>query len=645
MDSNGNRRFTVSAPGRVCLYGEHQDYLGMPSVVMAINLRCRIHIEEREDRKVVWTSPNLGVKYSGEFDLNNLEESEIKGQQNHLLAALILAKRADRLPQYGWNATIDSDVPVQAGCSSSSALLVAWIASMQRLSGHITTNIELAGQAFQAEVRYFDAPGGNMDHIACAVGGGLRVDPSENEGYVKLGESSFDLVLGDSNMPKDTIGILERCKFDRLSILHKNGGNWDEINLDSLNEVDASLVKGTLRNRDIERIASANLLEENTSTEELGALMCEHHSILRDVLKISTPKIDKMCDAAIHAGAVGAKIFGSGGGGCMIAMVPKHNGQSNVTLLAQITSSIAQIPGAISTQVKSEPGVDWGLHSNIVNPVVVLAAGTSSRMKMIEGVGEVVANEVSSRPKAMLRVGPGAVPFLELLLKRIKEEGSNCVILVVGENDRITTPYFSLNPIEGLEIRYVIQTIPEGRIKPLGTADALETALLSNPDLSTHSIVVCNGDNMPPIGSFGEIFKLNCGMLAYDASKLGLPEDRVSAFAVVDIDSEGYLIKIVEKPTKATLPNFIQSDGVLRVSMNTFKMSYTDFLDALKDCPLDSKRNEKELPFAIGRWVKGNPHLMVALPFKGSFLDLTRPSDVEFVMRKLQKQDQGKSTD
>ena len=182
MDSNGNRRFTVSAPGRVCLYGEHQDYLGMPSVVMAINLRCRIHIEEREDKKVVWTSPNLGVKYSGEFDLNNLEESEIKGQQNHLLAALILAKRADRLPQYGWNATIDSDVPVQAGCSSSSALLVAWIASMQRLSGHITTNIELAGQAFQAEVRYFDAPGGNMDHIACAVGGGLRVDPSENEG-------------------------------------------------------------------------------------------------------------------------------------------------------------------------------------------------------------------------------------------------------------------------------------------------------------------------------------------------------------------------------------------------------------------------------------------------------------------------------
>jgi hypothetical protein len=95
----------------------------------------------------------------------------------------------------------------------------------------------------------------------------------------------------------------------------------------------------------------------------------------------------------------------------------------------------------------------------------------------------------------------------------------------------------------------------------------------------------------------------------------------------------------LEKPSEETLPNFIQSDGVLRVSMNTFKMSYTDFLDALKDCPLDAVRNEKELPFAIGRWVKGNPQLMVALPFEGSFLDLTHPSDVEFVIHKLQKQD------
>ena len=60
---------------------EHQDYLGMPSVVMAVNLRCRIKITERDDRKVVWSSPKLGDQYSGSYDLNNLLDSEIAGVQ------------------------------------------------------------------------------------------------------------------------------------------------------------------------------------------------------------------------------------------------------------------------------------------------------------------------------------------------------------------------------------------------------------------------------------------------------------------------------------------------------------------------------------------------------------------------------------
>ena len=124
-------------------------------------------------------------------------------------------------------------------------------------------------------------------------------------------------------------------------------------------------------------------------------------------------------------------------------------------------------------------------------------------------------------------------------------------------------------------------------------------------------------------------------MLAYDSSKLGLPDDRVSAFAVVDADPEGYLTQIVEKPSKEMLSNFIQSDGVLRVSMNVFKMSFSDFVVALKDCPLDAVRNEKELPTAIGMWVMKNPRKMISIPFEGGFLDLTHPRDLLFVTHKL----------
>jgi galactokinase len=40
------------------------------------------------------------------------------------------------------------------------------------------------------------------------------------------------------------------------------------------------------------------------------------------VLRISTPKIDRMIIAANAAGAYGGKINGSGGGGCMFAYAP-----------------------------------------------------------------------------------------------------------------------------------------------------------------------------------------------------------------------------------------------------------------------------------------------------------------------------------
>ncbi|MAO45771.1 MAG: hypothetical protein CL823_01330 [Crocinitomicaceae bacterium] len=637
MGPIANRKFTVSAPGRVCLFGEHQDYLGMPSIVMAINLRCRIEIEERDDRLVCWSSPKLGPEYSGQIDLDdlhNLEPTLPNGEQNHKLSALILAERRGELPLKGWNATIDSDIPVKAGCSSSSALLVAWIAGMQRLSGHLTSSKELADLAFEAEVTYFDAPGGNMDQIACAVGGPLRVDPSEALGYKELSSIDFDFVLGDSNAPKDTMGILRRCKFDRLDILEENGGVWDTINTGKLSPEDAEKVLGTIRNRDLEVEAAEMLVSGDFSAEVIGEMMNEHHSILRDVLKISTDRIEAMCSGALEAGAVGAKIFGSGGGGCMIALVPRNGGESDSATISKVMKAIENVDGAIAHHVRSEPGVCWGENS-VNNPVVILAAGASSRMKKVEGVASEVAQEVVSRPKAMLRVGEGGVPFLDLLIRRIKSEGSTDVVVVINEKDTVTEPYFKMNPVEGVRVSFVVQTIPENRIKPLGTAEAVQVALEQNLHLNGHSIVVCNGDNMPPESSFAEIFKEECAMLAYDASKLGLPDDRVSAFAVVSIDEAGCILDIIEKPTKEEIEKYTQEDGVVRVSMNTFRMPYSEMIEAVKNCPMSEVRNERELPVAVGLWVKSGG-IMKAIPFAGEFLDLTHPSDFEFVLNKLQ---------
>jgi galactokinase len=85
-----------------------------------------------------------------------------------------------------------------------------------------------------------------------------------------------------------------------------------------------AVLEATLINRDLTLEARDLLLNDNVDHEKLGKLLTEHQGPLRDVLGISTPKIDSMIEQALKAGALGAKINGSGGGGCMFAYAPEN---------------------------------------------------------------------------------------------------------------------------------------------------------------------------------------------------------------------------------------------------------------------------------------------------------------------------------
>jgi galactokinase len=61
--------------------------------------------------------------------------------------------------------------------------------------------------------------------------------------------------------------------------------------------------------------------------------MNQHQGYLRDDLKVSIPKLDQMIDAAREAGAIGAKLVGSGGGGCAVALAPGREEQVRLAML------------------------------------------------------------------------------------------------------------------------------------------------------------------------------------------------------------------------------------------------------------------------------------------------------------------------
>lgn len=262
------------------------------------------------------------------------------------------------------------------------------------------------------------------------------------------------------------------------------------------------------------------------------------------------------------------------------------------------------------------------------NPLIIMAAGKGSRMKASADVPEWVLEEAASRPKAMIRIGQDRKPLLQHLVERAKEEGLRDICIVVGEHDEITRPHFDALRLDGIDLSFVVQTIPAGQTKPAGTAQAVQLALEAHPDWAEASVTVANGDNLPPSGMFRAMMAKPACLPAFDRDHLGLPADRVKAFAVISRNDQGGLARIDEKPDEATIESAIWPDGTVRVSMNYFRVPYRALLEAVTAVPEHPVRKEKELPVALSNWSEGHPDGLHVLPMAGAFLDLTHPQDI-----------------
>jgi galactokinase len=351
--------FTSIAPGRLCLFGEHQDYLGLPVIALALPLQCRIQVicrplpalasSEGEGEGVIVTLHIPAQNETRRYDLSNLPPRQgpesVNDDPDFALAAIHEALDDDWTFGNGDGGAVDcistTDIPMKAGCSSSSAFCVAWTNVLAQLAEKKLSPMELATRAHRAEVLHFGAPGGTMDHITSAIGGKpLRIGPGmwDLQTLPDLGVEDLGVwVLAYSGEPKDTFGHLWRCKNERLALLDKLGGDWDkQVPEDFLTHSEKELLNCTRVNKMTEEKA----FEEWTkgggglgTGARLGALMAAHHDALRDGLHLSTPRLEGMNMSAMTAGAWGFKVVGSGGGGCGVAWTSEANAASVATAM------------------------------------------------------------------------------------------------------------------------------------------------------------------------------------------------------------------------------------------------------------------------------------------------------------------------
>ncbi|MGB1410309.1 MAG: galactokinase family protein, partial [Flavobacteriaceae bacterium] len=111
--------FVVHSPARVCLYGDHQDYLGLPVIAATINRFLHLSVSKIEAHHIDFQLLDLDASLRIPFDPSNVYET--KDSIDFFRAGLRVAARHGYDVKHGLNVSITSDIPINAGVSSSSA--------------------------------------------------------------------------------------------------------------------------------------------------------------------------------------------------------------------------------------------------------------------------------------------------------------------------------------------------------------------------------------------------------------------------------------------------------------------------------------------------------------------------------------------
>lgn len=262
-----------------------------------------------------------------------------------------------------------------------------------------------------------------------------------------------------------------------------------------------------------------------------------------------------------------------------------------------------------------------------MDKAVILARGLGTRMRKADA-GAVVTDEqaqiADSGVKAMIPIDR---PFLDYVLHDLAEAGYQRVCMVIGpEHTRIRDYYHQEVASEQLSIEFAIQD------EPLGTADAVRAAESFAGD---DYFLVINSDNYYPAAVLARLRELEgCALAAFDRKTLiaesNIPEERVTRFAVIEIDEAGDMTRIIEKPSAEVLAAIKEP---LRVSMNCWRFGPSIFEGCRTISP--SPRGEYEIPDAVQYTIEQAGERYHALPVKAPVLDLSSRSDIHSVSELL----------
>jgi len=350
---------TTGAPGRVNLMGEHTDYNGGLVLPTAIPQRCEVALAPRTDGCVRVASTLAAGESPREYRLG--EERRLGDWLDYVqgcTAALVAA--GHRIT--GFEARVDSAVPVGAGVSSSAALEVSLLRALRAAFALTLDDVTVARLAHRAEHDFVGARVGIMDQFAASLadeGTALFLD-TRTLAFERIAlPAGLDLVVLDSGVPHHhaTGGYNARraecehaCALLGVATL-RDLDDTGRTAIDALPEPLARRVRHVLSEN--ARVSAAVAALRVGDVAELGRLFLASHASQRDDYEVSCPAIDTLVAVACaDARVAGARLTGGGFGGAVVLLA---EGGAGPDVAARAAMTYAARTGLRATRLMPAP--------------------------------------------------------------------------------------------------------------------------------------------------------------------------------------------------------------------------------------------------------------------------------------------------
>ncbi len=328
---------TWQAPGRVNVIGEHTDYNDGFALPIALPVGVRATVATRDDGVIRAVSVQDDSADSGgqSVRVDELRPGGTTGWAAYVLGVVWALREAGH-PVPGADILVDGSVPMGSGLSSSAALECAVAGALSDVADLRLDPADLVAIARSAENDFVGVPTGALDQTAsvmCTSAHALLVDFATMD----TRQVPFDLARNGSQLVVIDTRAPHRLVDGEYAARRRDCAEACEaLGVDSLREVgerDQAAVLNRLTD-DVLRRRVRHILTENTRVQDtaealaddgdprrIGPILTASHTSLRDDYEVSCAELDLAVDAALAAGAHGARMTGGGFGGSAIALV------------------------------------------------------------------------------------------------------------------------------------------------------------------------------------------------------------------------------------------------------------------------------------------------------------------------------------